>query len=98
MQWQSQNVHVCWFGGSFDDDVASIGLSHRDDLLFSEISTPASYSNTPPRMISFRPSPQEVKGGVAAIASTLLKHVLEPFKEELDLSSLEKSAGAAPPQ
>lgn len=38
---------------------------------------------------------QEVEGGVAAIAATLLKHVLEPLKGELDISSLETSAATA---
>ncbi|CAM9315719.1 unnamed protein product [Scytosiphon promiscuus] len=36
----------------------------------------------------------EVEGGVAAIATTLLKHVLGPLKEDLDLSSVEKSAAS----
>ncbi|CAN0009703.1 unnamed protein product [Hapterophycus canaliculatus] len=37
----------------------------------------------------------EVEGGVAAIAATLLKKVLEPLKKDLDLSALEKSATTA---
>ncbi|CAM9099175.1 unnamed protein product [Ectocarpus sp. 6 AP-2014] len=37
----------------------------------------------------------EVEGGVAAIAANLLKHVLEPLREDLDLSSLDKSAATA---
>ena len=41
---------------------------------------------------------QEVEGGVAAIAATLLKNVLAPFKGELDLSSLEASAAATAPK
>ncbi|CAM9127754.1 unnamed protein product [Laminaria digitata] len=37
----------------------------------------------------------EVEGGVAAIAASLLKHVLEPLRGELDVSSVEKSAAAS---
>ncbi|CBJ29497.1 Phosphomannomutase/phosphoglucomutase, C-terminal fragment [Ectocarpus siliculosus] len=37
----------------------------------------------------------EVEGGVAAIAANLLKHVLEPLRGDLDLSSLDKSAATA---
>ncbi|CAM9298992.1 unnamed protein product [Ascophyllum nodosum] len=33
----------------------------------------------------------EVEGGVAAIAKTLLQHVVGPFKAELDVSSLERA-------
>lgn len=37
----------------------------------------------------------EVKGGVAAIAATLLHEVLGPLKKDLDLSSLEERVAAA---
>eukprot|EP00904_Undaria_pinnatifida_P006639 jgi/Undpi1/3104/HiC_scaffold_15.g06478.m1 len=37
----------------------------------------------------------EVEGGVAAIAAALLKHVLEPLRGELDISSVEKSASSS---
>lgn len=50
-------------------------------------------SDPPPRSLRARP-PQEVEGGVAAIAKNLLQ-LLEPLKEELDLSPLETRIAAA---